>query len=230
MDDLSPRPTEASLATERLRTEILLGAVAPGAKLKLVPLAKRYQISRGPVREAASRLVAEGLVTIEDQRGFRVAPISKADLVDLSSTRQQVESLALAAALESGDLAWEGQLIAAWHMLDRVSDHDGSEPARQVFSQQHAAFHAALVAACPSTYLMDFRARLYALSERYRNLAAERYARGTARDVRAEHHDLLQAALSRDSERACAMLAEHVGETAKTLLRDAPELFAEEAG
>lgn len=221
------RPTEASLATQRLREEILTGVVAPGAKLKLVPLAKRYEISRGPVREAASRLAAEGLVCIVDQRGFRVAPVSKEDLLDVTRTRQQIEGLALKASMAQGDLAWEGQLMAAWHMLDQVTEHDGSAQARQRFTAHHEAFHSALVAACTSTYLMDFRARLYALSERYRHLAAERYALGRARDVRAEHKALLQATLARE-ERACQLLSEHLGETADTLLEQGPGLFADQ--
>ena len=57
-EDLGRRRTEASLATERLRSEIVTGVVAPGAKLKLVSLAERYAISRGPLREAATRLAA----------------------------------------------------------------------------------------------------------------------------------------------------------------------------
>ena len=76
--------TDASMITERLRSEIVSGALAPGSKLKLVPLAARYDVSRGPVREAASRLAAEGLIVIEDQRGFRVTPISRADLLDVT--------------------------------------------------------------------------------------------------------------------------------------------------
>ena len=78
--------TEASLVTARLREDILSGAVPPGSKIKLVPLAKRYQVSRGPLREAASRLASEGLVHIEDQRGFRAAPVSLQDLRDVMYT------------------------------------------------------------------------------------------------------------------------------------------------
>ena len=84
-DEAQTKPTEASLITARLRQEIVNGTVAPGAKLKLVPLARRYEVSRGPLREAAARLAAEGLVTIEDQRGFRVAPISRVPRVTASS-------------------------------------------------------------------------------------------------------------------------------------------------
>ncbi len=225
-DDLLDRRTEATLAADRLREEIVSGRVEPGAKLKLVPLAARYAVSRGPLREAASRLAAEGLVTIEDQRGFRVAPISRADLVDLTQTRQRVESWALRDAIAHGDLAWEGRVLAAAHMLARVS---GPCADRAAFMAHHRSFHEALVSACPSAYLLAFRERLYALTERYRSLAAERYAvHAGARDVAAEHDAIAEAAVARDADRACALLEQHLAETAATLLSAYPGGFVEE--
>jgi GntR family carbon starvation induced transcriptional regulator len=224
-DDALSKPTEASLITDRLREEIVSGRVAPGAKLKLVPLAERYEVSRGPLREAASRLAAEGLVTIEDQRGFRVRPISRDDLLDVTRTRQRIEVLALRDAIEHGDLSWEGRVMAACHVLARVSAHDGSEAARATFLEHHQGFHEALVSACPSAYLLDFRARLYALSERYRHLAVNRYEADVARVIAAEHQAIADAAVGRDADRACALLASHLQDTADTLLATYPELF-----
>lgn len=217
------KPTEASLATARLRAEIVGGVMRPGDKLKLEPLARRYAVSRGPLREAASRLAAEGLVTIEDHRGFRVAPLSRVDLADVTATRQRIEVLALEDAIAHGDLAWEGRVKAACHMLDRVTGHLED---RAAFAAQHQAFHEALVSACPSAYLLEFRARLYALTERYRNLAAEGYAAGRAhRDVAAEHQALADAAVARDAPRAAALLRAHLAETARQLIEAYPELF-----
>lgn len=222
--------TEASTLTERLREEIVAGKVPPGSKLKLVPLARRFAVSRGPLREAVSRLAAEGLVHFEDQRGFWVAPISREDLLDLTQTRQRIEQLCLRDALAHGDLAWEGRVSAAAHVLDRVTEHDGSPEAQARFVEQHELFHSELVSACPSAYLLDFRARLFAMTERYRNLAAVRYRRQRAsRDVAAEHRGIAEAVLARDVERACALLNDHLQETANTLISAYPELFGESA-
>lgn len=216
------------MATARLREEIVSGAVAPGQKLKLVPLARRYAVSRGPLREAASRLAAEGLITIEDQRGFRVRPISREDLLDVTRTRQQIEVLALRDAIAHGDLSWEGRVMSTTHMLERVTDHDGTPQARAAFGEHHRAFHETLVSACPSAYLLDFRHRLYALTERYRNLAAEGYASGRGhRDIAQEHRALAHAVVARDANRACALLEAHLAETADMLLAAYPELLGE---
>ena len=225
MDDGSAR-TEASLIADRLRREIVQGEVAPGSKLKLVPLARRYEVSRGPIREAASRLASEGLVLIEDQRGFRVTPISRADLLDLTLTRQRIELLALRDAIEHGDPAWEGRVLAACHVLRKCSGTATEPEARAAFTEHHHAFHETLVSACPSSYLKGFRARLYALAQRYRNLAADGYAAGLgARDIQAEHQALADAVVARDVERACSLLDHHIRETADTLIACFPSVF-----
>lgn len=222
-----PKRTEATVITDRLRDEIVQGVVAPGAKLKLVPLARRYEVSRGPLREAASRLASEGLVTIEDQRGFRVRPISRADLLDVTTTRQRIELLALRDAISHGDLDWEGRVMAALHKLDRVT-HATEVP--DAFLVHHRAFHAELVSACPSTYLLAFRERLYALSERYRHLAASRYQSARAeRDIAGEHQQLAEAAVERRADDACALLEAHLQETANTLVEGFPTLFGTQA-
>ncbi|MCA9620939.1 MAG: GntR family transcriptional regulator [Myxococcales bacterium] len=223
-EDLGRRRTEASLATERLRSEIVTGVVAPGAKLKLVSLAERYAISRGPLREAATRLAAEGLVTIEDQRGFRVAAISREDLLDVTQTRQRIEILALRDSIAHGDLAWEGRVMAACHMLERVTTPDLDQ--NEDFRRHHGELHEALVAACPSQYPLRFRERLYALSQRYRNLAANSAPpiRGQ-RDVAGEHQAIAEAAVARDVETACERLHNHLARTADVLIAAYPMLF-----
>jgi DNA-binding GntR family transcriptional regulator len=220
------RRTEASLATERLRSEIVAGAVAPGAKLKLASLAQRYAISRGPLREAAARLAAEGLVTIEDQRGFRVAAISRADLLDITHTRQRVEALALRDSIAHGDLAWEGRVTAACHVLERVTSSELDRGPS--FTDRHREFHEALVDACPSHYLLRFRERLYALSQRYRSLAADSAPEiRDRRDVSGEHKAIAEAAVARKADEACALLHHHLARTADVLIAAYPELFGE---
>lgn len=221
VEETARRRTDASLATDRLRQEILTGSVSPGSKLKLASLAERYAMSRGPLREAATRLAAEGLVTIEDQRGFRVSEISRADLLDLTGTRRRIEVLALRDSIDHGDLAWEGRVMATCHVLDRVT---GADP-RGAFSARHRDFHEALVAACPSTYLLRFREQLYALTERYRNLARRGDHRVSARDVTAEHQAIAEAAVARRADEACNLLDEHLSRTAEVLIEAYPALF-----
>lgn len=214
------KKTEATRVADRLRDEIVRGVVAPASKLKLAPLAERYGIGRAPLREAASKLAAEQLLVFEDHRGFRVAPISRADLLDVTRTRQRVEAWALRDAIAHGDDAWEGRVLADLHRLSKASNLDDSEAGKQAFTERHRDFHATLVSACPSRHLLHFRETLYAHTARYRTLAEAHYREeaGRPRDVPAEHRALAEATVARDADLACQLLEAHFERTAETLL------------
>ncbi|APR77933.1 Transcriptional regulator, GntR family protein [Minicystis rosea] len=209
-------PTLATTLVDRLRTAIVKGQLAPGEKLRLEKLAARYGVGRSPLREAFCRLAAEGLVVIVDQRGFRVSTISREDLVDLTRTRQQIESLALRASIAKGGLDWEGEVMASLHRLSRLDGpRTGDRRALDdAWAAEHRAFHAALVSACGSPWLLRFREVLYDQSERYRSLALG----AREGDVAEEHDALARAALARDADRACALFVEHVARTADAVL------------
>ncbi len=232
----TPEPTLTSTVLDRLRADIVEGTLAPGAKLRLEHLTSRYAAGRTPLREACFRLASEGLVTIEDQRGFRVTPISRADLLDLTRTRQQIEGLALRASIARGDLSWEGEVTAALHRLMRLSAKHGRGAAGggrggrgsaldRTWEHEHGRLHAALVSACGSPWLLRFRALLFEQSERYRRLAIA-YGQ-PERDIDGEHQALVRAALDRDVERACALLTEHLARTTDRVLAGHPGLVGE---
>lgn len=211
---LAPKSLTAAVF-EALRAEILNCRLAPGAKVRIGPLCKRFGVSLSAVREALSRLVAEGLVRVEEQRGFRIAPVSREDLDDLTRVRGEIEGLALRAAIERGDAEWEAGIIAAFHQLSRAFSNADRGSADRV-SELHGKFHRALVAACGSPWLLHFRQVLYEQSERYRRLAI---AYGEyRRDVDGEHRGLMEAALKRDADTAVARLGAHFSKTARILL------------
>ena len=89
-----------SAVQERLRADILSTRLLPGQKLHIAGLAKQFSVSLAAVREALSRLVADGLVQASDQRGFRVSPVSPADLRDVTQTRTDIEGLALRRSID----------------------------------------------------------------------------------------------------------------------------------
>ncbi|QRK10901.1 FCD domain-containing protein [Archangium violaceum] len=215
-------PTLASAVVDRIRSDILRGVLPPGEKLRLEHLAPRYDVGRTPLREACCRLASEGLVTIEDQRGFRVAPISRADLLDLTRARQQIEAIALRAAIAHGDIAWEGEVTAALHRLLRIAPASDSGALDEAWESEHARFHKTLLSACGSPWLLKFHATLFDQSERYRRLSLA-YGR-VERDIDGEHTALVRATLARDAERACALLIEHIARTTELVLAGHPGL------
>ena len=202
--------TLTSAVLERLRADILSTKLVPGQKLHIAGLAKQFSVSLAAVREALSRLVADGLVQASDQRGFRVSPVSPADLEDVTHTRIDIEGLALRRSIERGDRAWLGSVEAAFAALNAVPFRDAEQPAKhnEVCMARHGAFHRTLVNACGSPWLLGFRDILHEQSERYRRLSIRRET-GQSRDVDAEHAAIVAAVLRRDADAAVAALTQH---------------------
>ncbi|MBR0668382.1 FCD domain-containing protein [Roseomonas hellenica] len=217
-----PGASLTQTAYERLRADLLACRLRPGERLRIADLCAALGVSLSAVREALSRLTAEGLVVAEPQRGFRAAPISVADLRDLTAARIEIETLCLRRAIASGDVGWEERLVAAHHRLSRTSARDPADPDRvaEPWAEAHGAYHEALVAGCGSPWLLRLRAILYAQSERYRRLSLP-LAR-TERDLAREHREIMDATLARDADRAAALLTAHLQLTSAILL-DAEE-------
>jgi GntR family carbon starvation induced transcriptional regulator len=203
---------------EALRAEILDCRLRPGTRLHVAALARRFAVSQSAVREALSRLVADGLAHAIDQRGFRVSPVSPRDLQDVTATRIDIEGLALRRAIERGNAAWEAEIVASVHVLQRATPQRVSEMGATLpaWTQLHERFHRALVSACGSSWLLRFRKTLYEQSERYRSLTVT-HATGD-RDVAREHAGLAEAVLDRDAEQAVRLLGDHFNTTMQMLM------------
>src|SRR5215467_4679831 len=87
-------------AEERLRSTIVSGELAPGARVRVEELASRWDVSPTPLREAVRTLAGEGLITLQPQRGARVAEVSAAEMEDLYATRLFLEPVVLRLSLE----------------------------------------------------------------------------------------------------------------------------------
>ncbi len=202
-----------------LRADLLACRIQPGEKLRIALLSSRHGASPGAVREALSKLTAEGLVTSEPQRGFQAATISAEELIDLTSARVEIECLCLRKTIEDGDLGWEERLLGSSHRLLRtpIRATDDSARVSEDWALAHEAFHEALVAACRSRTLLQVRRQLYAQSERYRRLSVP--LAEAERDLDGEHRGLATAALERDADRAVLAMKQHLDETTRILLR-----------
>jgi DNA-binding GntR family transcriptional regulator len=202
-----------------LRADLLACRILPGSKLKIQDLCAHYSVSLGAIREALSRLSSEGLVVAEPQRGFRAAPISAADLEDLTTARIEIDSICLRRAIADGDVQWEARLVAAAHRLARTPERAAGDPARSSddWAVAHQAFHLALVDGCGSPWLLHLHSLLYAQSERYRRLSVPFATH--RRNVNKEHQAIVNAALARDSELALRLISAHLTTTTRILLK-----------
>jgi len=221
LGDMNKATTSASLTHsvyERIRADLLACRLLPGSKLRIQELCDALSVSPSAVREALSRLVSEGLVVAEPQRGFRASPISADDLRALTEVRVETESSCLRRAIELHDISWEEQLCAALHRLSRTSYCAPDDPNRlnDDWVNAHTAFHRALAAGCDNPWRLRMRELLYSQSERYRRLSVP--LGHTGRDTHKEHVDIVEAALAGDVDRAVGLLASHLKMTARILL------------
>jgi DNA-binding GntR family transcriptional regulator len=215
--------TLASDVFERLRHDILECRLRPGARLRFADLRLRYGVGTSPLREALMRLASDGLVVLEDHRGFHVAPVSKAKLLDITFMRKEMETKALVLGIQNADEQWEARVAAAYHALARRSPPDRDGMLDPEWESRHQAFHFALVSGCSSEWLLRFRAILYDQWDRYRRLSIK-YARAD-RDIAREHRELMQAALDRDADAAAYLMNRHITTSTRALLEAHAGLF-----
>jgi DNA-binding GntR family transcriptional regulator len=210
--------TLATSIYAQLRRDVLRGVFRPGERLRLDALCERYEIGATPLREALNRLSAEELVRREEQRGFRVAPVSLSDLAELTKTLCWITELTLREAIKNGDAAWEESVVLTTHRLSRVprEGEEGYASFNPEWEERHRAFHLALIAACGSRWLIDFYAMLMDRNTRYRYLA---FADGSEpRDVEAEHQAIYDAVLARDADRAVQAANAHLRKTTDSVV------------
>jgi len=204
-------------AYRQLRRDIIEGRHPPGTKLRVEHLKDAYAVGAGTLREALALLVSDSLVVAQGQRGFRVAPISLADIEDITRTRVMLECEALRQSIVNGDESWEGNLVSAFHLLTRAEeklagDVDGSV---NEWEERNRVFHETLIGACTSRWIRHFLAILYRQSERYRRISV--LNRPVPQDVHEEHEQIFKATIARDTDEATRVLSGHIWRTFHTV-------------
>ncbi|MCX4596737.1 GntR family transcriptional regulator [Streptomyces sp. NBC_01549] len=221
MVDMSSRQQGSSRVVEvyrQIRSDILSARLRPGQRLKVSPLCDRFSVSLSVVREALTRLSAEGLVRSEPQLGFSVIPLDRPGLVDLTNVRVELETLALRWAIEKGDLEWESRVVGALHKLGRTEFRvpGAASQVSEAWSTAHAELHEALASGCGSPLLMELRQGPYDAAEVYRRWTMP--AQRGKRDIHGEHTAIVNAAMSRDADLAAELLEQHLRQTTEILL------------
>lgn len=200
--------TIGSSTYQRIKHDIIFGILEPGSKLKLEALKERYATSNSTLRETLNRLTSDGFVEAPEQRGFRVTPVSREDLIEITELRVLLECHALEQSVENGDTDWEGNLVAAHHKLHLMEQKllGGDDSDVELWKRYDWEFHQALIGACNSKNLLALHSTIFDKYLRYQMLVLT-YRGDVAVD---EHRAMFDAALARDTQKARQVLEDHI--------------------
>ena len=204
----------------QLRRDILEGRERPGARLSAVRIGKRHGASVSVVREALSRLVAQGLAESEPHQGFRVIPVSVEDLKHLTATRCEIECLAFRQSIESGESCMESHLAATHHTLSRTAPdvpRGSAVGSTRIGTGTHRIPCWGCLLVAPNPRLRAIALSLRDAAELYRQWSVS-IGRDDDRDMAGEHRLLLELALNRDADKAVSLLTAHIERTTLVLL------------
>ena len=211
-----PRRTRTEELRLRLSDNIVRGQLAPGAALDETELARRFSVSRTPVREAIRMLAASGLVEVRAHRAAVVARPTHEHLIGMFEVMAELESLCAGYAADRMRGA-ERRALEDAHEKLRVLIQRG-DPQR--YYEVNEAFHAAIYAGAHNSYLAELtlatRGRVQPFRRaQFRNL-------GRLAKSHAEHDRVVQAILRGERVLAAQNMYAHI-----IKVRDEYEHYAE---
>ena len=165
------RPSTVDLIQTELRNAVYAGVLTVGSPIREVDVAAQLGVSRGPLREAAQRLVQEGLLVATPGRGMRVATIGRERLPALYEARKSVEITAARLLVRAGD----GAAVAGVRRAhDELVAANGTGDARRVGGAD-LNLHWTLVAAAGNpwltrwmtTLIVEVRMATFTVSDEY---------------------------------------------------------------
>ncbi|WP_254780758.1 GntR family transcriptional regulator, partial [Vibrio cholerae] len=191
--------TKSENLTEYLIEAIVEGQLAPGSKISEPELAKQFQVSRGPLREALMRVEGLGLIERIPHIGARVIQLSPTKLVELYAVREALEGMA--ARLAARNIT-EIELAGLESLLSTHSTHiDQVEGASYFHQQGDFDFHYRIIQACRNQQLIGLLCdELYHLLRMYRYQSPRSHSRPV--EALEEHKFILRAIRQRDEELA----------------------------
>ncbi|AMG04393.2 GntR family transcriptional regulator [Vibrio mimicus] len=199
--------TKSENLTEYLIEAIVEGELAPGSKISEPELAKRFQVSRGPLREALMRVEGLGLIERIPHIGARVTQLSPTKLVELYAVREALEGMA--ARLAARNIT-ETELAGLESLLSTHSTHiDQVEGASYFHQQGDFDFHYRIIQASRNQQLIGLLCdELYHLLRMYRYQSPRSHSRPV--EALEEHKFILRAIRQRDEELAEMLMRRHI--------------------
>jgi len=187
---------------EQLRHDILTCELMPGAEIREAELAARFEVSKSPVRDALISLEREGLVITNPRQGYRVAPVSISDMLDMFHLRAALERANMERIIRH---ASDEQLEA----LDQFK-HFSASQWPDGFVSYNKSFHRRLAELGGNPRMRDQLIDLIDLMERAVQISVSNMNHGKPEALVAEHREIIDVIQSRSIKTAQRLAEQHV--------------------
>jgi DNA-binding GntR family transcriptional regulator len=197
-----------------MREAILAGRYRPGEALRQEGLAREYEASRVPVREALNRLEAEGLVMLRPHRGFVVVSLDIHEVEEIFELRMVLEEHAGLVATKARTAADVQAVKEILDTMEAVEIEDADNIAR--WASLNRMFHSRLFESSRRKHVCSLANTLRDKVERY--VRVEVSMTGHLDKAQAEHRRLFKAFADGDTKRVGRLSREHCESTADRLI------------
>lgn len=201
--------TAAERLAKRLKQDIVTCVLKPGAAFSELELAKRYAVSRTPVREVCRQLQTDGLITIVPFRGYSIASLTVAEFHNLQEMQLVVDSAAAALASQRATADQLEEMESAARYEYKI----GIKSSYYEFLQRNMALHVGIAVASGNQELVQCVAGVHTRLMRYFYLALTLDSYGP--ELVAEHLGIVAAIRARDAELSRKRTAQHILNTMK---------------
>lgn len=200
-----------------IRQAILDGTLAPGERIRQEEIAKKYGVSRIPVREALYQLEQDGLVVLRANSGAWVAKLDVDEFEEIYLIRERLEPLALKESVEN--LSEED--IEQIDGLRLKMEHSANI---EEFLRLDRDFHLLTYSATRLRTLLPMIDRFWNTTQHYRRYFTQQAGAERTWTIHADHRLLVDALKRRDPEEAERVLYGHIRRTRIDLVKTSVDL------
>lgn len=209
LPSLGSAPTASDIIAKHIREAIITGDFDEGEPIRQDDVAKLFDVSKIPVREALKRLEAEGMVEFQRNRGAIVKSVSEPEIAQIFEVRAMLESSALRFSVP---LMTEDTFRRAQEYCDAFANE--TNVAR--YAELNWQFHSCLYEDADRPFLLNLIRSVNDRVERYLRIQLT-LSGGTGVDDR-EHREILAACRTRNAEKAATLLYQHISKSCESLL------------
>lgn len=209
-----PRPLP-DVVYHWLREQILIGELLPGTEIRQEVLARQFGTSRIPIREALSRLQAEGLIILRPRRGFAVTSLNQSEIIEIFELRMAVEEHAMRIATKERTPTDVSEVEALVEAMEAPAEAPSLRYLQQWMSTNRH-FHTRLIECAHRKRVSEVALNLRDAIEPYMRIEANFNRQVGYANV--EHRKIFEAFKRKDLEAAARISRKHCESTLKRLL------------